>query len=423
VAPFEVSSSVTLCIASVAIALRNAMFLLHATLAAAALLLAAPRATYAADDLSTVLSKTANLTTFTSLLSTYGKDLPQSGVTILAPSDAAFRKDSSWNSKNATRAAELLQYSVLRTSLSMSSIVKGQSVFAQTYLNQSAETNVTGGQNIIFTKQPNGDVVLTSGLASRSTVLSSDISFDGGLIQVIDSLTVVPVSLEDTARNAYTDLEAFVGAAYASGLQPTIANTPNITLFVPRNAAFQAVAGALGGLSNDSLQHVLEYHMVQGAVLPSYSLTGNLTLQTAGNGSLSITRVNNDIFVNSARIIQTDVLIANGVVQMLDAVLNPDNAARPNTEGGGASQSPVWTATGGAATATATGSAAVTPFVTDLPCRTDCSTSGASLYTGATGTHTSSTDAAPIVRCTGLPAIGIGVGLVAGLGMGVVGLA
>lgn len=298
----------------------------------------------------------------------------------------------------------------------MSSIAKGQSVFAQTFLDSPAYANVTGGQNIIFTKQPNADVVLTTGLASRATVLDPDITFGGGLIQVIDSLTVVPTSLEDTATKAYTDLEAFVGAAFSINLEQIFADTPNVTLFIPRNAAFQAVAGALDSLSSDALGRVLKYHMVPGMVVPSSSLSNNLTLTTAAGGTLSVTRFNNDIFVNSAQIIQTDVLIANGVVQMLDGVLNPDDAGVPDTTA--ASQAPVFTATG----ATETGTAAPTPFVSDLPCTVNCVTSS----TGAGGgVKTSSSKGAAAARCTGFVAEGLGMmGLAAGMaGMGLLGVA
>lgn len=52
---------------------------------------------------------------------------------------------------------------------------------------------------------------------------------------------------------------------------------------------------------------------------------------TVGGGSVNITVENGAVFVNSARVIVPDVLVANGVVHVIDGVLNPDNtAATPN---------------------------------------------------------------------------------------------
>lgn len=42
-------------------------------------------------------------------------------------------------------------------------------------------------------------------------------------------------------------------------------------------------------------------------------------------GDLRITIVDGDVFVNSARVVLPDVLVANGVVHVIDNVLNPNN--------------------------------------------------------------------------------------------------
>lgn len=48
-------------------------------------------------------------------------------------------------------------------------------------------------------------------------------------------------------------------------------------------------------------------------------------------GSVTITVENGTVYVNSARVIVPDVLVANGVVHVIDGVLNPNNtAATPN---------------------------------------------------------------------------------------------
>merc|ERR1711981_873813 len=72
---------------------------------------------------------------------------------------------------------------------------------------------------------------------------------------------------------------------------------------------------------------------VQGTVGYSSILT-NTTLETVNGESVTISIVNGSSFVNSARVTVPDVLIAGGVVRVIDSVLNPNNtSAAPPTAG------------------------------------------------------------------------------------------
>lgn len=273
-----------------------------------------------------------------------------------------------------------LKYHILTEPVPMTSITKGDSIWASTALRDPALSNVTGGQRLILTKQPGGEVVFTSGFATRGTVMAEDLAFDGGLVQIIDSVMRVPESLESTARNAYTDLTSFVGALYAAGLAREVMAQKDVTIFAPSNAAFQRLAGTLEAMDRDRLRNVLRYHVVPGAVTHAWELQNATWLTTAadrpgdgdggdgGDGSrarLHVTRHVNSVYANSAEIIQADVLIANGLVHLVDNVLNPDRpGARPAL--GATPQPPVFKPAG--PTATGTGTAAPTPFASNLPC-------------------------------------------------------
>ncbi|KAF9871420.1 beta-ig-h3 fasciclin [Colletotrichum karsti] len=385
--------------------------------------------TVAAQKLEDVLAKQANLTTFRDLVkenSDIFSNLPKSGVTILAPSDQAYTKGQGWDAA-ADAVPVALRYGIIDSRIPFDALFPGNSSLESTLLTDDRYSNVTGGQSVLVTKGPNGDVVVTSGVAQRTTALKTDIAFDGGLVQIIDSLMVAPARLEKTARDAYQDLTSFLGALYATDLVAEFAETQNVTIFAPRNAAFQRVAGVLSSLSKDDLRRVLRYHIVPSKVVGKSALTNGTKLPTGVNGkSLEVTLFNNDIFIESARIIQTDILIANGVVQVLDAVLNVNsNNTSPNVSA--VTQTPVFTLIG----ETETGTAAPTPFASALPCTTDCPVTGSSGSGrgGAGGTATggvspsSSTGGVAAARCTGgLPAAaGMGLGLAVGvLGMGVI---
>ncbi|KAK1586170.1 fasciclin domain-containing protein [Colletotrichum navitas] len=378
----------------------------------------------AAHGLEEVLGKQANLTTFRGLVKDHTdifSRLPKSGVTILAPSDSAYLKWQGWDAdKDAIPFA--LQYGVLKGRLSFNALVPGDSSVESTLLTDARFSNVTDGQQVLVTKQPNGDVVVTSGVASRTTALAADIPFDGGLIQVVDSLMVTPARLETTARDAYREFTSFLGALYTADLVAEFAETKDVTIFAPRNAAFQQVAGALSGMGKDALRRVLRYHLVPSVVAQASSLANATELDTAVAGkSVALTPSNNEIFVDSARVIQTNILVANGVIQMIDAVLNVD-ARNVVPDVTAVSQDPVFTITG----TPQTGTAAPTPFVSALPCTTDCLGSGGrGGGAGKTATggvaQSSSTAGAAAARCTGGP-VGAAAGVGLSLAMGVAGM-
>lgn len=298
----------------------------------------------------------------------------------------------------------------------MSSIKDGASIFAPTLMDDPVYSNVTGGQNVIITHQPGDIFVVTSGIAARSTILETDVPFDSGLIQIVDSLMVTPARLETTARDAYTDLTSFVGALYATDLIAEFTNTPNITLFIPRNAAFQQLAGTFSNMATDDLKKVLRYHIATKMVVHSEDLMNGTKITMGDGNEIHVTRFNNNIYVDSAQMIQTDILIANGVVQMIDNVLNPDKAAADpdvtlNT------QTPVFPLQG----ATSTGTAAPTPFASALPCTISCpvTDSPSGTVSAATGSPSSSTNGVAPARCTGLAGAGI-LGVAVGAYMGLV---
>lgn len=98
----------------------------------------------------------------------------------------------------------------------------------------------------------------------------------------------------------------------------TVDGLKDVTIFAPSNAAFQAIGSAVGTLTMQQLTGILEYHVVQGVVGYS-SLLGNVSLPTVGGGNVTITVENGNVFVNSAEVITPNVLVANGVVHVIDA--------------------------------------------------------------------------------------------------------
>ncbi|KAJ9155328.1 Fasciclin-domain-containing protein [Pleurostoma richardsiae] len=399
--------------------------------------LAGPAVVRADDtkDLGTILSGNKDLSTYYTLIQKYPNILLQlpnyAGVTIIAPSNDAFEKYNGWSNDNQTLVTNILEYHILQGTIATASVPEGSPLFAASLLKDPAWTNVTGGQRVIINSQPGDTVVFTTGEGARSTLLDQDLAFTGGLVQVVDTLLVPPSRLEPTCRDAYSDLKAFLGALYTAGLVETFAETPNVTIFAPRNAAFQLLAGTLSGLARDDLARVLSYHVIPGRLVGSPDLSNGTRLTTlakdAAGSSLDvlITQTGNNRYVDSAQLVQPDILVANGVVHMIDNVLNPDAAAaRPNPSLG--TQAPVFPVSG----ASSTGSRVAVPFTTALPCTSDCpvtttasanstseATSTTSSRTTTTAGSASSRGAGGMLtppRCTGLAGAGmVGMGMLA----------
>lgn len=205
-------------------------------------------------------------------------------------------------------------------------LVVGAPVFTSTLL--PSWTNITGGLRVEILKQPGNVVSLVGGQGSRSTLVQGDLPFTGGVVQIIDSLLVPPGNITVTSQEYnYTSFE---GALYAADVLDSDLTTSNLTIFVPDNAAFQALGSAITGLSSTDLASIMNFHTLPNQVLYSPSFLNNTVLTTLEGGKLTISRGdNNAIFINSAQLLAPDIMIGNGVLHVIDNVLNPSSSGTP----------------------------------------------------------------------------------------------
>jgi hypothetical protein len=120
------------------------------------------------------------------------------------------------------------------------------------------------------------------------------------------------------------------GAVNVTSLISTINTAPDVTIFAPINSGFQHIGSALANLSTNQLSDVLRYHVVTGTIGYSSTFTNNGKRTTAHGNNVTITVGNGGTFVNNARIVYPDLLIANGVIHVIDEVMNPFNQTIAN---------------------------------------------------------------------------------------------
>ena len=290
-------------------------------------------------------------------------------------------------------------------------MVPGTPTFIPTLLTNPEWSNVTGGQNVENVKQAGDVVVFVSGQGSRSTLVQADLSFTGGVVQIIDSLLIPPSTLTDTTT-AF-NLTSFQGALYAADKLPADSYTPNATFFAPWNEGFQNLGPAISSMTSGELATIMDYHLLD-QVVYSTGLTNGTKFLTNQGENITILHSGNNVYINSAQLLQADILIANGVLHVIDNVLNPQGpGAKPNPAI--ASQAPVYASAS---------SVTNLPFTSAIPCTVSCpvtthpsssvTSSGAKSTLGAqTSVSSSSSKAqgAAIARETGFHAAGLMVAL------------
>lgn len=158
-------------------------------------------------------------------------------------------------------------------------------------------------------------VTRTQPLDTRTDTQQSDLEFDSGYAHIIDSVLTVPQSVLDTALAA--GLTSFAGAVNSSNID-VLAET-DCTFFVPSNDAFARVGSVFQNATSEAIDELVLYHFINDTT-PIY------TPRIDHEQWISALRENvtfsypaaDELFINSARVMQANVLVENGVIYVLD---------------------------------------------------------------------------------------------------------
>ena len=127
--------------------------------------------------------------------------------------------------------------------------------------------------------------------------------------------------------DAHNTLETAVLAAELDGALS--APNASLTVFAPTDDAFAAIpAEVLEGLLADptALSQILLYHVVGSSALSS-DLSNGMMIETLQGGEVMVTITNGIVKINEATVTVSNILTYNGVVHVLDAVIQelPEN--------------------------------------------------------------------------------------------------
>jgi transforming growth factor-beta-induced protein len=268
---------------------------------------------------------------------------PEAALTVFAPTDAAFAALA--ESLGEEAFAAVLADPAALTSILLFHVVDGRvgsaDVVAALEANEGAVSVPSlNGQYLDITQDM--DVIYINGAPLNLDMV--DIEASNGVIHVIDAVmlpesrTIAEIVVDSAAAEApeFATLLAAVSAADPAVLETLSDPEAELTVFAPTDAAFAALAEAVGeeafnGILADTegLTGILLYHVVPGVVHSGDLVTllvdndGTVTVATAQGADVTFTVTDEGVFINDAQIISTDIDAANGVIHVIDAVITP----------------------------------------------------------------------------------------------------
>ena len=179
-------------------------------------------------------------------------------------------------------------------------------------------------------KKQNGEYQVRYAATDRAGNRSDDPSFTN---PTIDSFVVDNTIASRVANNEDLSmlLQALIEADLVSIFADTSAEADQFTVFAPVDSAFAQLLGELGIdaadlLASPNLAGILTYHAVAG-VFESGDLTDGQVIKTLEGTELTVEIDSSDnVFIvdeagNQAQVVEADVQASNGVVHLIDAVL------------------------------------------------------------------------------------------------------
>ena len=193
-----------------------------------------------------------------------------------------------------------------------------------------------------------GSVVVTvTGVAAGSATITLTVN-DGEGQRATDELGVTveeedtetpdgPANAADSLGNI-ENLSTLSAAIEAAGLDDDLNGDGPFTIFAPNNAAFVALLesfdledddldGLIDALTEEGLAGVLRAHVVAdslGATEVTAAVDGEALETLNDDATITVTQVGDSLFVNGAGILRANIEVGNGVIHVIDSVINTD---------------------------------------------------------------------------------------------------
>jgi uncharacterized surface protein with fasciclin (FAS1) repeats len=131
----------------------------------------------------------------------------------------------------------------------------------------------------------------------------------------------------ETASEAGS-FQTLLTAAEAAGLVDTLKSEGPFTVFAPTDEAFAklpegTVESLLKPENQEQLKAILTYHVVPGKTMSSELAGKQVDVESVEGSAISIDATGDSVMVDDATVTQADIEADNGVIHVIDAVIQP----------------------------------------------------------------------------------------------------
>jgi uncharacterized surface protein with fasciclin (FAS1) repeats len=258
-----------------------------------------------------------------------GDALKGANLTFFAPNDAAFQAsgltESAIRALSKDQVKDIVLYHALYTPVSSSAVPSGIN---------SVQTATSG---VAFINKTNTGTIYVN----QARVTQADLPTANGVIHIIDRVLMPSAGTMLAAIQNNPNLTFLAAAVKRIGsssptLLAALSNTSSanpVTVFAPNDAAFKADGrytsiSSIEVASPQTLASLLSYHIVSGVLFSNQLQTGSINTLLSGS-RVTIAALNNTATVKGNRnaapatIKTPDVVTVNGVIHIIDQVLQP----------------------------------------------------------------------------------------------------
>ncbi|MEM6845073.1 MAG: fasciclin domain-containing protein [Bacteroidota bacterium] len=197
----------------------------------------------------------------------------------------------------------------------------------------------TSSATSITTTVPAG---LSAGTVSVTVTASGETSA-GSNFEVTEVTTTPGITTVTDTVVALEDLSSLEAAVLAADgdLATVLGGDGPFTLFAPNNAAFteliealevEGLQGVIDVVGTDGLSEILQSHVVSGSLDAAAVIASTDSLETVGMSKIGVSVEGENVFVNGAQVVQADITVDNGVVHIIDSVINLPEIEAPGEE-------------------------------------------------------------------------------------------
>lgn len=187
---------------------------------------------------------------------------------------------------------------------------------------------------------PGSSGSVRSGLSQNVNLTALDDAgiWDGGRFHIIDAMLTPPTLCKTTIRQA--KLTGLDNALNRSGLWTALDTSPNITCLGPSNSAFDKAGNPDKSLNETELSKALLFHTLPEVTYTDFLVDGreftslgNLTVRVRVEEKGEGEEKEKVVWFNNARVVDANVLTHNGLMHVLDGVMEPLEEGTPTTTG------------------------------------------------------------------------------------------